>query len=111
MTRANATMREEVGPGLVPYLRANAPRQLACEGCAFWVIWQKQLTPKHIIGDCRKHAPVVFMQPDGSFASKWPSTKSGDFCGVFQAACGAAESRLATSMSHAPVATQKGRVR
>ena len=55
----------------------------ACERCAYWMLWRNQLAPQYVIGDCRKHAPVVFMQPEGSFASKWPSTKKGDFCGAF----------------------------
>lgn len=67
---------------------------LTCLKCRFWSQWPSQPINKteHLIGDCRRHAPVlvpVLMQSGpvtlhvtaAQMKTKWPTTLDNWFCG------------------------------
>lgn len=59
-----------------------------CEFCRFWRAWpdRDQRDSDVTFGDCRKHSPVLFVDPEGRNRprTKWPSTRHDDFCGSFK---------------------------
>ena len=55
-----------------------------CMNCVFWTPWVNQYNPQFTFGDCRLKEPANFHTNEGKFVTKWPSTKSTDFCGQFE---------------------------
>jgi hypothetical protein len=51
-----------------------------CDNCRFWLVWKDQPNRSHTLGECRRHAPGLFMQRD-ELRTKWPATAHDDFCG------------------------------
>ena len=54
-----------------------------CKDCRFWHEWTHQAKLTMIFGDCRINEPINFQVADG-FITKWPSTRSTDYCGQFE---------------------------
>lgn len=74
-----------------------------CETCRWWVTWRNQL-PTHsgarlVVGECRHKSPYVIQRPEPATGemrpvTKWPSTKSTDYCGCHAPAPAAPEADL-----------------
>ena len=63
-------------------METNNPE--TCQHCFYWKQWHAQPTVGITIGDCRKCAPSNSTKPDGKCQTRWPSTKTDDFCGKFK---------------------------
>lgn len=72
-----------------------------CSKCSFWKSPQVDDLPASVQsrtgseandpGECRKNPPAVVPAGEWSSVSKWPETKSDDWCGEFRALLKAAE--------------------
>jgi hypothetical protein len=84
------------------------PQPKICINCKWWTPWPAQPNPKMIVGDCRRHAPQLFQNPQQPeswapgnakkeskpFVTKFPSTRSDEFCGSFKPRIEATESGI-----------------
>lgn len=62
-----------------------------CSKCSFWKSPQVDDLELNEPGECRKNPPTVVPAGEWSSVSKWPETKSDDWCGEFRALLKAAE--------------------
>lgn len=74
-----------------PATSASTPPPIKlCESCRWWVAWRHQM-PTHsgeriLVGECRHRSPYVVIRPEPNDGgqrpvTKWPSTRSTDYCG------------------------------
>lgn len=69
-------------------VHAPEPTGETCGRCAWWVRWSHPPHSGEVLGECRKRSPKTYMRtgPNGTESpiTKWPSTRTADFCGEWK---------------------------